>query len=120
MATATAPVQLQDRLSHWLKDEFNASQLLTSLNAAVILYLLEIILTLSMAALIFSGKLAAQLPSALSFVLLGDALLVATVTLLSSYGGSIAVAQDTPGVILALAAASIAAALPAGEKAGDL
>ncbi len=120
MATATAPAQLHERLSYWVKDEFNASQLIASLSAALILYLLEIILGLSLTALIFSGKLAGQLPHAVSFILFGGALLVAMVTLLSSYGGSIAVTQDTPGVILALAVASIATRLPAGEAADDL
>src|SRR5438045_1732959 len=103
MTTTAAPAPLRDRLSHWLRDELDPQQLITSLSAAVILYLLEVILTLSIAALIFSGKLASQLPYAISFILIGDALLVATITLLSSYGGSIAVNQDTPGAILALA-----------------
>jgi hypothetical protein len=61
--------------------------------------------------LIFSGPLAPFLPQAISYVLIGNALLVATVTVFSSYGGSMAVAQDTPGVILAVAAASVAGSL---------
>jgi SulP family sulfate permease len=120
MTTAAVRASVRDRLAGWFKDELSLHQLSASLHAALMLYLLEIILTLSLAALIFSGRLAAELPYALSFVLIGGALLVATVTLLSSYGGSIAVAQDTPGVILALAVAAIAAGLPAGQTTDTL
>jgi len=51
-------------------------------------------------------------------VLIGNALLVTTVTLLSSYGGSMAVTQDTPGVILAAAVATVGATL-AGSAATE-
>src|SRR5919198_1450470 len=120
MTTAAARASVRDRVSGWFKDELRLHQLSASLHAALMLYLLEIILTLSLSALIFSGRLAAELPYAVSFVLIGGALLVATVTLLSSYGGSIAGAQDKPGVILALAVAAIAAGLPAGQTTDTL
>ena len=51
-------------------------------------------------------------------MLIGNALLVTTVTLLSSYGGSMAVTQDTPGVILAAAVATVGATL-AGSAATE-
>jgi SulP family sulfate permease len=116
-STAADRASVRDRLWVWFKDELSLAQLSASLNAALMLYVLEIILTLSIVALIFSGSLADQLPYAVGFVLIGEALLVATVTVLSSYGGSIAVAQDTSGVILALAVAAIVAGSPAGETA---
>ena len=94
-----------------LSDELNPRRLLANLNAAVTLYLLTAILTLSIAALIYSGPLAAQLPHALGGVLIGSALLVAIVSCFGSYGGSIAPAEDASGVIVALAAAAAAAAL---------
>lgn len=102
----------------WLRQELAPRQALASLNAALILYLLEMIITLSVAALVFSGPLAVHLPYAISFVLIGNALLVTTVTLLSSYGGSMAVTQDTPGVILAAAVATVGATL-AGSAAAE-
>jgi SulP family sulfate permease len=115
MSATADHASVRNRLSVWFKDELSPAQLSASLNAALMLYLLEIILTLSIVALIFSGSLAAQLPYAVGFVLMGEALLVATVSVLSSYGGSIAVVQDTSGVILALAVAAIVAGSPAGE-----
>ncbi len=113
VTTTVAPVALRTGLARWIKDELSPRQLITSLSAAIILVLLEIILVISFAALIFSGPLAGQLSHAIGFVFVGDALLVATVSLLSSYGGSMAVAQDAPSAILALAAASVVATLTA-------
>ncbi len=93
------------------REEVTPQRLVASATAAVVLYLLEMIISLSVVALIFSGDLAPHLPRVVGAVLVGNALLVVIVTLVSSYGGSIAVTQDTPGVILAAASASIAAAL---------
>jgi sulfate permease, SulP family len=108
------------RLQTWLREELTPREALASLNAAIILYLLEMIIALSVVVLIFSGPLAPFLPQAISCVLIGNALLVATVTVFSSYGGSMAVAQDTPGVILAVAAASVAGSLAGGAAVGAL
>jgi sulfate permease, SulP family len=108
------------RLRAWLRDELTPRHALASLNAALILYLLEMIVTLSVVTLIFTGSLAPYLPQAIGCVLIGNALLVAIVTLFSSYGGSMAVTQDTPGVILAVAAASVATSLAGGAATGTL
>lgn len=108
------------RLRAWLRHELTPRHALASVNAAVILYLLEMIVTLSVVTLIFSGSLAPYLPQAIGYVLIGNALLVAVVTLFSSYGGSMAVTQDTPGVILAVAAASVATSLAGGAATGTL
>jgi sulfate permease, SulP family len=90
--------------------ELTPRNILISLNAGLIVYLFEIILILSFAALVFAGDLSRQLPFALGSILVGGAVLVAIVGLLGSYEASIPVAQDPPSVILGLAAASIAAA----------
>mgnify|MGYP000435039195 CR=1 FL=1 len=68
------------QLRTWLRDELTPRHALSSLNAALILYLLEMIIALSVVTLIFSGSLAPYLPQAISCVLIGNALLVATVT----------------------------------------
>jgi SulP family sulfate permease len=80
-------------------------------NAAVVLYLLEMIITLSVIALIYRGDLAVHLPTVAGAALVGNAVLVVVVSVFGSYGGSMAVTQDTPAVILAAAAATVAGAL---------
>lgn len=96
--------------SRW-GDEFRGTRLLSSLNAAVVLYLLETIITLSVVALIYAGDLAVHLPTVVGAALIGNAVLVTIVSLFGSFAGTMAVTQDTPAVILAGAAAAIAAAV---------
>lgn len=105
---------LKTRLRSWLREEFSPTALPRSLSAGITLFLLEVIFVVSFGALIFKGEIAQFLPRALTFILVGDALLVLVVALLSSYPGSIAVEQDTPAVIMALAVGSLVAALPSG------
>jgi SulP family sulfate permease len=120
--SATTPPQSEGaiepragRRRHALAEALRPRRLLESLGAAIVLYLLTVILTLSIAVLIYSGPLAAQLPHALGGVLIGAALLVATVSLFGSYGGSIASVQDATGAIVALGASAAAHALAAAS-----
>ncbi len=106
-------------VSSWLAEELRPATLVKSLSAGVLIFILEIIVIVSFAALIFSGPLAAALPYGLALLLVGGALLCAVITLFSSYRGSIAVEQDAPGAILALAAASAVAALPVAASAAE-
>ena len=76
------------------------------------LYFLEIVTVIPFAALIFSGVLPTQLAFGIAFIIAGDALLCLVITLTSSYGSTIGIMQDAPSAILALAAASLTAALP--------
>jgi SulP family sulfate permease len=110
LEAARSPQPRRNPFRGW-RDEFTVPQLAASLNAAVVLYLLEMIITLSVVALIYSGDLTVHLPVVVGAVLIGNAVMVAVVSLFGSYGGSMAVTQDTPAVILAAAAASIAAAV---------
>ena len=100
-----------------LAAELRPWRLLQTLNAALMLYLLTTILTISIAALVWAGPLSAHLPHALGGVLIGTALLVALVSALGSWGGAIAPAEDATGVILALGAAAAASALVAADPA---
>jgi SulP family sulfate permease len=116
MKSLGSTLTVQTRFSTWLADELRPDTLLKSAASAVLMYVLEIIVVLSFAALIFSGGLASQLPYALGFIIAGDAVLCAVVALVSSYPGTIAIEQDAPSAILAVVAAAIVAALPAGSS----
>ena len=95
-------------------------RLLQSLNAAIVLYLLTAIVTLSMAALVYSGPLAAHLPRVLGGALIAAALLAATVSLFGPCGAAIAPPQDAPSVIVALAVASAAAGVSGASPTAQL
>jgi SulP family sulfate permease len=106
--------------SRWVADELRPRRLLESFNAAVVLYLLTAIIAVSMAALVWSGPLAAQLPQVLGGVLIGAALLAATVSLLGSCGAAVAPPEDASSVIVALGVASAAAGLATASPASRL
>jgi len=106
-------------LSAWLEEELRPGQLVKSLTTGFLIYILEVIVVVSFAALIFSKELYSQLPYGIGLILAGDALLCFFVAVFSSYSGSIAVEQDAPGAILALSAAAIVAALPLGASQAE-
>lgn len=87
------------------------STLGTSLFTAFFIYILEIIFVVAFTALIYSGELSSQMPRALSFIIIGDAVLCAVVAWLGSNPGAIAVEQDAPGAMLSVIAAGIIASL---------
>jgi len=112
MTTTPSAAPAQARFAAWLRSELRPRQFITSLNAALVIFLVEIIIVLSLTALIFSGRLAVYLPRVIPAVIVGDALLVTLVAIFSTYGGSIAVVQDAPSAVLAAAVAGLAATLP--------
>ena len=65
----------QQSFSNWAADELRPAVLGTGLVSGLMIYMLEIIFTVSFAALIFSGGLAGHLPQALGFIIMGDAIL---------------------------------------------
>jgi SulP family sulfate permease len=82
-----------------------------SLFTAFFIFILEIIFVLAFTALMYSGELSSQIPRALGFIILGDAVLCGIGAAFSSNPGAIAVEQDAPGAMLAVITAGIIAAL---------
>ena len=62
MTNPSSAVPAQARLAAWLRSELRPRPFIASLNAAVVIFLVEIIIVLSLTALIFSGRLAVFLP----------------------------------------------------------
>jgi hypothetical protein len=116
IATVEAsPSTIGSRFATWRADELQPGVLANSVATGVVVYSVELVALVALAALIYSGRLAGQFPAALGCILVGNAALCAVVALLSSYPGSIAMAQDTSAVLLAARAASTVAALPAAS-----
>ena len=86
---------IRKQVSNW-RDEFHPRVLANSFLSSLLIYTIEIITVISFAALVFSGELADQLPQALGFILIADAILIGLITMLSSYPGTIGAAQDAP------------------------
>ncbi len=75
--------------------------------------LLAVVVTSSFAPLLFRGILAPYVPVGVGLALLATVVVAVTVSLTSSYEGTIAIPQDRTAPILALLAASTQASLPA-------
>src|SRR4051812_17752686 len=93
---------IRRQLSRWSANELNAAALGGSLLSSLVTYVLAVIFVISFAALVFSEELAGLLPQVLGFILIGNAIMLAVVALLSSYPGSTAIAQDAPAAVLAV------------------
>jgi SulP family sulfate permease len=76
------------------------------------IFIVEMLFIVAFTALIFKGELASQVPRALGFITLGDALLCIFVALLSSNPAALGFEQDAPGAMMSVIAAAIVAALP--------
>lgn len=108
---------LSKRFAIWRENELRPGVLGASLLAGVTIYILEVIIVVSFAALVFSGPLSVYLPQALGLILVGNAIACGGIVLLSSYPGTIGVEQDTSAALIALAAAATVAAMPAAAAA---
>lgn len=104
------------RFADWLKEEFRPGVLFRSITSGFLLYILEIIFAISFSALIFSGPLADQLPYGIGWIVLGDAVVVGTIALLSSFRGMFAAEQDAPSALIAVATLAVIASMPASAS----
>ena len=93
------------------KSESIFSSFGVNLFTAFFIFILEIIFVLAFTALMYSGELSNQIPRALGFIILGDAILCGIAAFFSSNPGAIGVEQDTPGAMLAVITAGIIATL---------
>jgi SulP family sulfate permease len=78
---------------------------------------LEIIFVLAFTALLYSGDLTSQVPRALGFIIVGDAIMCILIAIFSSNPGAIGVEQDTPGAMLAVITGAIIATLSSAGTA---
>jgi SulP family sulfate permease len=92
---------------------FNPERIVNSLITGLVIGLLSAITAISFAALVFPGALLEYRLFGIGFLLMGNLVLGATVAVLSSYSGSIAVNQDGPSAILALVVAGILSSMAA-------
>jgi sulfate permease, SulP family len=111
---------LRNTLSSCNTNRFLFRQSLPSISAGLVNGVIVITIELSFAALIFSGPLAGQIARGIGFYLFGAFVICSVAALFSSFGGTIAVPQDSPAAILALVGAAIVAKLqttPADDRA---
>ncbi|HEX6302870.1 MAG TPA: SulP family inorganic anion transporter [Anaerolineales bacterium] len=87
-------------------------QVINRLFTGTVIGILSVIVTISFAALIFSGDLSEFRSFGIGFILMGDLVLCILVALLSSYSGSIAIDQDITAAILTTVIAALLLSMP--------
>lgn len=100
-------------LSAQLSGALNPGVLLPTLVAGLVCGILNIVIALSFAAMIFSGKLSAYTSQGIGFLLAGTIVLGIVTALLSKVPGIIGCTQDGPAAIIAVMAGTIAAEVSA-------
>lgn len=98
-------------------DTFSLSRWVPGVMSGLIIGLLEVILAISFAALIFAGPLSQFVANGIGLALAGAALNLAVVGFFTSLPGTVSGSQDVPAAIMAVGAAAIAAAVPAAAGA---
>jgi SulP family sulfate permease len=88
-------------------------QIINRLFTGTVIGILTVIVSISFAALIFSGEISEFRSFGIGFILMGDLVLCTLVALLSSYPGSIAIDQDVTAAVLATVLAVLLLSMPA-------
>src|SRR4051794_1436747 len=96
-----------------VKRRIDLRQITVSLSAGIVVGVINLAFTLSIAALIFSGPLTGFVANGVGLVLVGACVMNTLLAVLSSRPAMLATTQDSPAVVVALAAATIAAGQPA-------
>jgi SulP family sulfate permease len=90
--------------------------LLPKLSAGVVIGTINIIIEISLAALIFSGSLTIFLSNGIGMMIFSGIIFMIVIGLTSSLRGVLAGPQDSPAAILGLIAAAIARSMPANSS----
>jgi SulP family sulfate permease len=91
--------------------EFQRQRLIPGLVAGLTCGVIDLIVSISLAALIFNGDLSGFVPKAIGLILLGGIIAVIVTGLFSSFPGTVSSTQDAPAAILAVSAAAIVGTL---------
>ncbi len=119
MGTGAQSSGLMSVTARRLMKELHPRRLLPSLSAGLVVAMIDIPLEISIAALIFSGDLSSHVSAGIGLHLFGGLVISLVVALTSSFPGMVALPQEAPAAILALAATAIAAGMPASATSLD-
>ena len=101
-------------LASEITQDFVSARLLPGFTSGLVVGLIEVILAISFAALIFAGELSVYVSNGIGIALIGAIITGVAVALITSLPGTVAGNQDAPSAILAVMAAGIVASMPGG------
>jgi SulP family sulfate permease len=100
-----------------LAQDFRSARLVPGLTSGLVAGMVEVLVAVSFAALIYKGELAGYVNYGIGFALIGALVTGVTVALLTSLPGTIAGGQEAPTAILAVMTVAIVASMP-GDATG--
>ena len=101
-------------LASGITQDFTSTRFLPGFTSGLVVGLIEVILAISFAALIFAGELSGYVSNGIGIALIGAIITGVAVALITSLPGTVAGNQDAPSAILAVMAAGIVASMPGG------
>ena len=101
-------------------EELHPKRLIPSITAGFVVGLIEIVMAVSFASLIFSGEISVFQANGIGLALFGTVILTTLIALFSTIPGTIGGCQDTPNAIMAIVAAAIIAGFPAGTPTKEI
>lgn len=99
--------------------DLKTERLLPGFTSGLVVGVIEVIIAISFAALIFAGDLSTFVPAGIGLALVGTFISSIVVALLTTLPGTVSGIQDAPAAILAVMSASILASMPANATAQD-
>lgn len=98
----------------------NQEQLLPTVTSGIVIGMLEVVISISLAALIFSGELVSFVGNGVGLALFSAISGGIMVSLFSSLSGTVGGNQDVPAAIMAVMVTAIIAAMPSGTDSHTL
>jgi SulP family sulfate permease len=114
----TGKISVKKSISEVVRD-LKSELLLPGFTSGLVVGVIEVIIAISFAALIFAGDLSSFVPAGIGLALVGTFLSSIFVALLTSLPGTVSGIQDAPAAILAVMSASILVSMPENATAQD-
>ena len=99
--------------------DIRSERVLPGLTTGLVVGVVEVIIAISFAALIFAGELSPFVPSGITLALIGAIITGIVITLLTTIPGTVSGIQDAPTAILAVMSAAIVTSMPAGASGSE-
>jgi len=97
-----------------IAQDIRSARLLPGFTSGLVVGVIEVIIAISFAALIFAGELSSFVPNGIGLALIGAIITGLAVALLTTLPGTVSGIQDAPAAILAAMSAAIVASMPVG------
>ncbi|MBC7877398.1 MAG: SLC26A/SulP transporter family protein [Anaerolineales bacterium] len=89
----------------------DSKQIVTSITAGLVVGLIIVVLSISLATLVFTGEMSSYVPRGIGLFLFGGLVLALILSWFGTFPGTVIAPQDGPAALLAVAAGAIATAL---------